>query len=224
MDLKTFLVEMSKSWAWPIALGIFFWVFRSHIDRIVVTALRTLRRMQRIKFGDLEFATDVVAAAAARSDAAAVEVEEKIANPDLTAAERQRLVDQLKEVIGERERLRAILDANKAASAVNESTSSARRAIIGTLAQKEIVLHLGAKYFLERLEADRPGLVEEIEALLRSALEVRTWGAGHYLTRPGVHGMRKNGWLTEGFELTEDGLQALADTARRILGNSSAHS
>lgn len=222
MGWKMFLVEMSKSWAWPIALGVFCWVFYTHITRIVATALRTVRRMQRLKIGDIEFATGVVKAAVASSQVAAEAVEERMSDPDLKPEERQRLVEELKEVIAEREKLKSILESVEIQERpVKPIKMRVPTLVVGRMAMRELADVVGALNVVEKFTTDKDGLISIVNEVIERYRTFPPNTPKSHLNSRGIRIMQSYGWVNDDCTLNEEGLVRLFGVAKMILNESS---
>lgn len=104
----TFILEMTKALAWPILVGGVVFHFRRHFRLLLVVIARSLKRVNRWKFGDVELAASVLAPAVTAAESRVDAARELLESEDaLDAEQRRQLVAQLETSTRELAELRA---------------------------------------------------------------------------------------------------------------------
>ncbi|MGD9756417.1 MAG: hypothetical protein AB7U71_02715 [Comamonas sp.] len=140
MDKLTFTVEITKALAWPSVVLVGIWTFRAPLIRLLISVRRSLRRVHRMKIGDveLEIAADAAKTAA---DAAKVEADkaaEKIVTGELPTTEKEQLLEQIKHATAKAERFETLYKEIRSArpSETISVSRNAARNLWGVIAAK----------------------------------------------------------------------------------------
>lgn len=110
MDKLSFVVEMTKATAWPAVVVLGVLQFRAPLIHFLVAAGRALRRVNRMKVGDLELevAAEAVKAAADAAMSEAAAATEKIVTEELPTQEKVQLLEQIQLATLEAKRYEAL--------------------------------------------------------------------------------------------------------------------
>ncbi|WKL15944.1 hypothetical protein QYQ99_27155 [Comamonas testosteroni] len=224
MDWKTFIAELVKALAWPGLVGTLFFAYRKHILRILIIAIRMLRRVQTLKYGDIEIAMRSVNAAIEANETKAAIAEVELSNPETPPDERERLAKELRSAVEEAANLRTAVDALVSGS---ESKSEALYSPATSHSYKHkllmgLVRELGAKQIVTLWDAgDKDVLIARAQAAFRTKILTaeRYFGKMPRLFVINEHLKMIN---SDG-SLTEKGLKELHELAlRQVLARSSA--
>ncbi|ANH69638.1 hypothetical protein [Mitsuaria sp. 7] len=104
----TFILEMTRALAWPVLVGGVIVHFRRHLRLLFAVVARSLRRVNRWKFGEVELAASVLAPALSAAESKAEAARSKLEGEDvLDAEQRKHLVAQLETATRELTELKA---------------------------------------------------------------------------------------------------------------------
>ncbi|MCT9812428.1 hypothetical protein N0K08_17430 [Acidovorax sp. Be4] len=214
MDEWTVLVEMTKATAWPAVIAGIAFGFRKEISQSFGAAVSAFERLKKISYaGVTGEMVDAFSAAAIASEEKVDITTKKLVNEELTAEERERLVNELKAATTEADQLRKAVDNLTTAQSLNsENPSDVVMLNVAIRGLREIVDGITTVRVVELDKSKRHDeLFMVINRFIKESIQKdRPFSNIFPIT---IHSLRNFGILTNDNSITPYGVSLIVDMA-----------